>query len=77
MRVGSQVMSVCHQVGTRLGPSQNQVEIKEAFENWRFQIGTSKRCGSKYAPMAFIEQGVAVPAVAAHELTFDFRLDSD
>ncbi len=33
---------------------------KEEFENLRYQIGTSKRGGIRYLPMAFTEQGVAM-----------------
>ena len=33
---------------------------KKEFENLRSQIGTSKRGGTRYMPMAFTEQGVAM-----------------
>ena len=35
---------------------------KEEFENLRSQIGTSRWGGTRYLPMAFTEQGVAMPA---------------
>jgi hypothetical protein len=34
--------------------------VKEEFENLRCQIGTSSWGGSRYMPMAFTEQGVAM-----------------
>ena len=33
---------------------------KEKFENLRFQIGTSSHGGTRYPPMVFTEQGVAM-----------------
>lgn len=42
-------------------PSDFMFELsKEEFENWRCQFGTSSWGGTRYPPMAFTEQGVAM-----------------
>jgi hypothetical protein len=42
---------------------------KEEFENWRCQFGTLSWGGTRYPPMVFTEQGVAMLSAVLHSDT--------